>query len=145
MKRTLVFKTKFVSLCSLLVGGLLTFSNSATAFSIRDAHEARSVPSSAASRHNDESSYVNNLIGMFLRSDERSNAFRSDNVRPHLVLHDHAAAPAAGRRSVEVRMPSGWVFGPPPRGSGVPDGGITAMLLGAALGALGIARRYIRS
>jgi len=31
-------------------------------------------------------------------------------------------------------------------GSGtVPDGGITAMLLGAALGVLGIARRYLRT
>lgn len=39
---------------------------------------------------------------------------------------------------------SGWtLFGP--GGAGVPDGGITAMLLGAALGALGIARRYIMS
>jgi hypothetical protein len=40
---------------------------------------------------------------------------------------------------------SGWtLFGPgtPP---GVPDGGTTVMLLGAALGALGIARRYIMS
>lgn len=33
------------------------------------------------------------------------------------------------------------LFGP--AGAGVPDGGITAMLLGLALGALGIARRYI--
>ena len=40
---------------------------------------------------------------------------------------------------------SGWtLFGPgtPP---GVPDGGTTVMLLGAALGALGMARRYIMS
>lgn len=39
---------------------------------------------------------------------------------------------------------SGWtLFGP--GGNGVPDGGTTAMLLGAALGALGMARRYIMS
>jgi hypothetical protein len=38
---------------------------------------------------------------------------------------------------------SGWtLFG---TGAGVPDGGTTAMLLGAALGVLGIARRYILS
>lgn len=38
---------------------------------------------------------------------------------------------------------SGWIlFGPT---GGVPDGGTTAMLLGAALGALGIARRFLRS
>ena len=37
---------------------------------------------------------------------------------------------------------SGWIlFGPDT--PGVPDGGTTVMLLGAALGALGIARRYI--
>jgi hypothetical protein len=36
---------------------------------------------------------------------------------------------------------SGWtLFGP---GAGVPDGGITVMLLGVALGALGIARRFM--
>jgi len=38
---------------------------------------------------------------------------------------------------------SGWtLFGP---GAGVPDGGTTVMLLGAALGALGMARRFIMS
>jgi protein with PEP-CTERM/exosortase system signal len=38
---------------------------------------------------------------------------------------------------------SGWtLFGP--GGQGVPDGGTTAMLLGTALGALGMARRYIK-
>jgi len=39
---------------------------------------------------------------------------------------------------------SGWIlFGP--TGGGVPDGGTTVMLLGAALGALGMARRYLMS
>jgi hypothetical protein len=38
---------------------------------------------------------------------------------------------------------SGWtLFGP---GAGVPDGGTTVMLLGAALGALGMARRFLMS
>ena len=38
---------------------------------------------------------------------------------------------------------SGWtLFGP--GGQGVPDGGATAMLLGAALGALGMARRFFK-
>jgi len=37
---------------------------------------------------------------------------------------------------------SGWtLFGP---GQGAPDGGTTVMLLGAALGALGIARRFLK-
>ena len=56
-----------------------------------------------------------------------------------------------GNLSGSIRIPafagqyglSGWtLFGP---GNGVPDGGTTVMLLGAALGALGIARRYITS
>ena len=39
---------------------------------------------------------------------------------------------------------SGWIlFGP--GGNGVPDGGTTVMLLGAALGALGMARRFLMS
>jgi hypothetical protein len=38
---------------------------------------------------------------------------------------------------------SGWIlFGP--TGGGVPDGGTTVMLLGAALGALGMARRFLK-
>jgi len=38
---------------------------------------------------------------------------------------------------------SGWILFPP--GGQVPDGGATVMLLGAALGALGIARRFLMS
>jgi VPDSG-CTERM motif len=39
---------------------------------------------------------------------------------------------------------SGWIlFGP--TGGGVPDGGTTVMLLGTALGALGMARRFLMS
>jgi hypothetical protein len=39
---------------------------------------------------------------------------------------------------------SGWIlFGP--TGGQVPDGGTTVMLLGAALGALGMARRFLKS
>ena len=41
---------------------------------------------------------------------------------------------------------SGWIlFGPGGTPPGVPDGGTTVMLLGAALGTLGMARRYIMS
>lgn len=39
---------------------------------------------------------------------------------------------------------SGWTLFGPGTGTGVPDGGTTAMLLGAALGALGVARRYLK-
>jgi hypothetical protein len=41
---------------------------------------------------------------------------------------------------------SGWtLFGPGTPPPGVPDGGTTVMLLGAALGALGMARRFLMS
>jgi VPDSG-CTERM motif len=39
---------------------------------------------------------------------------------------------------------SGWTF-LGPGGASLPDGGTTVMLLGAALGALGMARRYLKS
>jgi VPDSG-CTERM motif len=40
---------------------------------------------------------------------------------------------------------SGWtLFGPGTTPPGVPDGGATVMLLGGALGALGMARRYLK-
>jgi VPDSG-CTERM motif len=39
---------------------------------------------------------------------------------------------------------SGWILFPPGGGQ-VPDGGTTVMLLGAALGALGVARRFLMS
>jgi VPDSG-CTERM exosortase interaction domain len=40
---------------------------------------------------------------------------------------------------------SGWTLFGPGGTPGVPDGGTTVMLLGAALGALGMARRYLKS
>lgn len=40
---------------------------------------------------------------------------------------------------------SGWILFNPAGTPGVPDGGTTVMLLGAALGALGVARRYLMS
>ena len=40
---------------------------------------------------------------------------------------------------------SGWTLFGPGSGGNVPDGGTTVMLLGAALGALGTARRFITS
>jgi hypothetical protein len=111
------------------------FADKARAVSIRDAHEF------GLARHSDGSTYINNVIGMALRNDERSNGqyFPSDNSTRHVVLPDHMDA----RRSVGViTIPS--IGGVPNPGTGaVPDGGITAMLLGTALGALGIARRYL--
>src|SRR5262245_137111 len=144
MKRTLIRTTRLAFLCTALAGGLLTFSNSASAFTIRDAHKSGSVQFGATSRHNDGSSYVNNLIGMLLRSDERSNDFPSDTITPHVVLPDHVDTRNAGGQSGVIITPPSITRVPKPS-SAVPDGGITAMLLGAALGALGLTRRYMRT
>lgn len=70
---------------------------------------------------------------------------RSDNLTPRAVLIDHMNRGHAlgSRERIMVPVPGG--VPKPGSGSGVPDGGITAMLLGAALGALGIAKRYLRT
>jgi hypothetical protein len=135
MKIRTVLTTKLSLLCAALVAALLMFADKANAVSIRDAD--------ASLGYGDRSTYVNHLADVALSSDKRSNGqyFPSDNVRPNVVLPDHMNA----GRSVEVITSP--IIGGVPGGVGgpVPDGGITAMLLGAALGALGIARRYIRN
>jgi VPDSG-CTERM motif len=47
-----------------------------------------------------------------------------------------------GRNNSQYGLSHWTLFGP---GGAVPDGGATVMLLGAALGALGMARRFLRS
>ena len=118
---------------------MLTFSNSAQAFSIRDAD--------ASLGHRGRPTYVNHLTdltGLAVRSDERFNGqyFSSGNSVRHVVLPDHMNADRSAR---VVTTPI--IGGVPGQvgGGRVPDGGITAMLLGTALGVLGIARRYIRN
>jgi hypothetical protein len=142
MKIRTVSPNRLALLCTAVVAALLIFSDRASAVSIRDAHELGLVQ---PSRHSDGSTYINNLIGMAFRSDERANGqyFRSDASTPHAVLPDHMNTGNAGGRSVEVITIPSPGGGPGP--AGVPDGGITAMLLGAALGALGMARRYLMS
>src|SRR4029077_18981972 len=136
MKITTVPTTKLALLCAALVAALLMFADKASAVSIREAHEF-----GASSRHSDGSTYINNLIGMALRSNEMANRqyFGSDTSTPRVLVIDRAL-----NSRETIAMPS--IGGVPNPGSGaVPDGGITAMLLGAALGALGIARRYLRT
>jgi hypothetical protein len=144
MKIRTVPTTKFALLCAALVAALLIFANTASAFSIRDAHEFGSAKF-GSSRYSDGTTYVNHLIDMAPRNNERSNGqyFPSDNSSRHVVLPDHMNA---GRSIGLITIPT--IGGVPSPGSGtgrVPDGGVTAMLLGTALGALGIARRYIRN
>jgi VPDSG-CTERM motif len=150
MKIKTVPATKLTSLlCTAVVGALLMLSDRASAVSIRDPHELGPVQFGSPSRYSDGSSYVTHLIGMALGSDERVTGqyFRSGNLMGHAMQPDHVNAwnaGGAGGRSVEV-ITAPVIGGVPGSGTGVPDGGITAMLLGTALGALGIARRYIRT
>ncbi len=131
MRTTLIPTIKLALLCTVLAGAFLTFSASAYAFSIRD------VGASAGS--SDESTYVNHLAGMAVRSEERANVWslRPDNLSTQMTDRNTAGS----REIITIPSPGG---GPGGVGGGVPDGGTTVMLLGAALGALGMARRYIR-
>jgi hypothetical protein len=141
----IISTTKLALLCTAIAGALLTFSSSARAVTIGEGHEFGFVNFGIHSGDGDRLTYVNHLAGMALRSDERANGqyFRSDTSTPHAVLTDHRNAWNAGSREI-VTVP---IIGGGPGGVGgvVPDGGITVMLLGAALGALGVARRYIRT
>ena len=129
MKIRTVPTTKLALLCAALVAALLMFADKASAVSIRDAHELGLIT-------NDRSSYANDLISMHNDLNQTTQAALADpmnsgyagNVREVITIPRPAIARLGG-----VPSPTG----------AVPDGGITAMLLGAALGAFGIARRYI--
>ena len=134
--------TKLASLlCTTVIGALLLFSDKANAISIRDVHEPGSVQFGAASRHSDGSTYVNHLISLAIRGDSNQ-YFRTETLTPR-VASDRMNVQTAGglHERTTVPLPGGL----PGSGTGVPDGGTTVMLLGAALGALGIARRYVMS
>ena len=141
MKIKTVPATRLALFCTALVVAWLMLSDRANAVSIRDAHELDLIQFGASSRHSDGSTYINNLIGMAFRSNEMANRqyFRSDTSTRHVVLPDHMNA---GRSVGIITIPT---IGGVPGTTRVPDGGITAMLLGAALGVLGIARRYLRT
>jgi hypothetical protein len=141
----IISTTKLALLCTAIAGALLTFSSSARAVTVGEGHEFGFVNFGIHSGDGDRLTYVNHLIGMGLRSDERANGqyFRSDTSTPHAVLTDHRNAWNAGSREIVTVPTIGG--GPGGVGGAVPDGGITVMLLGAALGALGVARRYIRT
>jgi VPDSG-CTERM motif len=62
-----------------------------------------------------------------------------------LKLNDHNWLVAAHVFLVGSNGVTGFVAGPSGNGGFVPDGGTTVMLLGAALGALGMARRFLMS
>ncbi len=156
---------KFALLCTVVLGAMLAFSNNAKALTIGDAHELGFVNFGIPSGDADRLIYVNHLIGMALGTSDKADGqtyFRSNHSfgqLPQAVLAGHVNGPNYGSEvwyvgdlSGIITIPataggyglSGWtLFGPGV--PGVPDGGTTAMLLGAALSVLGVARRYIMS
>jgi len=143
MKIKTVPTARFALFCTALAATLFLLSDRAGAVSIRDAHELGLIRFGAPSRYSDGSTYINNLTGMALRSYERDSGqyFRSGTLTPHVLAIDRVPN---YRETITTRSISG-VPSIGPWSGAVPDGGITAMLLGAALGALGIARRYLRT
>src|SRR6059058_5771935 len=176
---------KFALLCTVVLGAMLAFSNSAKALTIGDAHELGFVNFGIPSGDADRLTYVNHLIGMALGTSDKADGqtyFRSNNSfgqLPPAVLTGHVNGTSTsinlgaggtylylfakydgpnygsevwyvGDLSGIITIPataggyglSGWtLFG---TAGSVPDGGTTVMLLGAALGALGMARRVLK-
>jgi hypothetical protein len=141
----IISTTKLALLCTAIAGALLTFSSSARAVTIGEGHEFGFVNFGIHSIDGDRLTYVNRLANMAVRGDEGANGHYLRPATPisRAVVTDHRNGWNAGSREI-VTVP---IIGGAPGGLGgrVPDGGITVMLLGAGLGALGIARRYIRT
>jgi len=186
MKINIIPTTKFALLLTAVAAALLTFTPSARALTIGDAHELGFVNFGIPSGDSDRLTYVNHLIGMTPGTSDKADGqtyFRSGNnfgsLAPavlgglvdgtstsinlgaggtYLYLFAKYDGPNYGSEvwyvgdlSGTITIPataggyglSGWtLFG---SAATTPDGGTTVMLLGAALGALGMARRYIMS
>ena len=187
MKINIIPTTKLALLCTAVAAALLSFTPSARALTIGDAHELGFVEFGIPSGDSDRLNYVNHLIGMALGSQDDFSGqhfTRSNNnfgSLPQAVLAGHVNGTSTtidlgagglysylfakydgpnygsevwyvGDLSGIITIPataggyglSGWtLFGPGV--PGVPDGGTTAMLLGAALSVLGMAKRYMMS
>ncbi|MGB9476395.1 MAG: VPDSG-CTERM sorting domain-containing protein [Candidatus Udaeobacter sp.] len=134
MKINIIPTRKLALLCTAIAGALFTFSQSANALALQsgDSHELGLANS-------DRSNYANHLIAML-------NDF---NRTPQAALAERVNNGDAGgvvRKVMTIRQPATPIIGKvPPGGTAVPDGGTTAILLGAALSALGIARRFLLS
>jgi hypothetical protein len=140
MKTKTVPTTRLALFCAALIAAWFMLSDRANAVSIRDAHDLGLVQLGASSRHSDGSTYINNLTDMAPRSYETANG---DYFGSGASTLDPFVIDRAITSGQVIAGPS--IGGVPSPGSGVPDGGITAILLGTALSALGIARRYLRT
>jgi len=186
MKINIIPTTKFALLLTAVAAALLTFTPSARALTIGDAHELGFVNFGIPSGDSDRLTYVNHLIGMTPGTSDKADGqtyFRSGNnfgsLAPavlgglvdgtstsinlgtggtYLYLFAKYDGPNYGSEVWYVGDLSGMIMIPASAGgyglSGwtlfgsaatTPDGGTTVMLLGAALGVLGMVRRYIMS
>ncbi len=133
---------------------MLAFTNNANADItlgfFPDTHVVGTISPAAPADPSDVASYINfgttidlNAIGgtftyLFAKYDGQNDVSQVWNISG---LTGVITIPADGPLGYGL---SGWIlFGP--TGGGVPDGGTTVMLLGAALGALGMARRFLMS
>jgi VPDSG-CTERM motif len=181
MKIRTVPKHKPLLLCMVLCAAMLAFGHNASALSVGDSHELGFLWPGIPVGIQNNTTYVNHLIGMALGTTNTANGqiyFRSNNSFGSLP----SAVWALNGTGTTINLGAGGVytylfasysglgaevwyvgdlhgvitipgifnlcgltkwtlFGP--AGVGVPDGGVTAMLLGAALGALGMARRFL--
>ena len=140
MKISILRTIKLPLLCAALFG-VLAFSQNVQGLTIGDSHELGFVNFGIPSSDADRIFYVNHLIGM---------ARVTVNHPTPQAVDNHVNSGHAGelRTVIQVSRPAivPRLSTSPPGGTtgkGVPDGGTTAMLLGVALGALGIARRFV--
>jgi hypothetical protein len=142
MKRSILRTIKLPLLCTALFS-VVAFSQNVRGLTIGGSDELGFANFGIPSGDPHRLTYVNHLIGMSRVTEEGVN-----HATPRAV-DNHVNSGQAGdlRRVIQVSRPAivpRLSITPPggAGGKGVPDGGITAMLLGAALGALGIARRF---
>ena len=165
-----------------LCAAMLAFGHNASALSVGDSHELGFLWPGIQISNQNNTTYVNHLIGMALGATDIANGqiyFRSNNTFGSLP----SAVWALNGTGTSINLGAGgvytylfasyaglgaevWYIGDlhgvitipglfnlcgltkwtlfGPAGVGVPDGGVTAMLLGTALGALGMARRFLK-
>jgi hypothetical protein len=165
-----------------LCAAMLAFGHNASALSVGDSHELGFLWPGIPGGNQNNTTYVNHLIGMALGTTDIANGqiyLRSNNSFGSLpsavwALNGNGTTINLGAGGVYTYLFASYsglgaevwyvgdlhgvitipgifnlcgltkwtLFGP--AGVGVPDGGVTAMLLGAALGALGMARRFLK-
>jgi hypothetical protein len=124
--------------CTAVFGLLLAFSQNANAITKLD-------------YTNGNDRYVDHLVGMVVGSSDKDNGqsyYRSTNIfgsMPKAVL---ASLVSGTSTSMDLGAVGTYRYKPVESDGpiiSVPDGGATVMLLGVALGALGMARRFLKS